>query len=55
MLYDMSSQLPEIYNESVMQIKKGAKPPFRAMSLNTSVADLISMMNIGSRSINKII
>lgn len=55
MLYDMSSELPALYNESIMQIKEGSKPPFRAMSLNTSTADLISMMNIGSRSINEIV
>lgn len=55
MLYDMSSVMPEAYNSSIEQIKKDAKPPFRGMSLNTSAENLIAMMNIGSRSINKIV
>lgn len=55
MLYDMSSVMPAEYNENILGIKPGGCPPFRAMSLNTSAADLIEMMNIGSRSINRIL
>ena len=55
MLYDMSSVMPEEYNDSIIRIKSGGHPPFRALSLNTSAADLIDMMNIGSRSITRIL
>ncbi len=54
MLYDMSSPMPEEYTPSILQIRQGeATPPFRGMSFNTSIADLIAMMNIGSISVNK--
>lgn len=54
MLYEMSSVMPEQYNESIVAIKgHDAAPPFRGMSFNTSVADMINMLNVGSRSINK--
>lgn len=52
MLYDMSSIMPAEYNDSILAIKRGGRPPFRAMGMNTSAADLIDMMNIGSRSIS---
>lgn len=54
-LFDMSSVMPEAYNDSILEIKPEALPPFRGMSLNTSAADLIAMMNIGSLSINKML
>lgn len=58
MLYEMSSPMPAEYNESIIRIRGGnpAIPDgasFRGMSFNTSVAGLISMLNVGSRSIDK--
>lgn len=56
LLYDMSSDMPAEYSEIIWQLKgKIGQPPFRAMSCNASVADMIAMLNIGSRSINKIL
>ncbi|MCD8173721.1 MAG: VWA domain-containing protein [Alistipes sp.] len=55
LLYDMSSEMPAEYNDSILDLKRGSSPPYRGMSLNTSVGRLISMMNIGSRSINKLL
>lgn len=54
MLYDMSSEMPVEYNDPIRSIRgKESSPPFRGMSCNTSIADLITMLNVGSRSINK--
>ena len=55
MLYEMSSAMPGEYNETIVRLRSGdaCAPPFRGMSCNTSIADLISMLNVGSRSINK--
>lgn len=54
MLYDMSSVMPEEYTESILQLRGGeANGPLRGMSHNTSISDLVSMLNVGSRSINK--
>ena len=53
-LYDMSSPMPAEYTEAILQLRgDGAYAPFRGMSHNTSVPGLISMLNVGSRSINK--
>lgn len=54
LLYDMSSEMPAEYTESILQLRADeACAPFRGMSHNTSIAGLISMLNVGSRSINK--
>ena len=51
-LYEASSPLPECFNEAIRAIKgPGAMPPFRGMSFNASVAELIAMLNIGSISV----
>ncbi len=55
LLFDMASVMPQIYNESICEITKGeTNPPYRGMSYNTSINELISMMNIGSISVNLI-
>lgn len=54
-LFDMSSVMPETYNEHILRLRPGTHPPFRGMSLNTSAADLVAMMNIGSLSIGKML
>lgn len=48
LLYEMSSDLPEAF--AVSDSLKGAK----AMAYNTSMSELVKMINIGSISINKI-
>ncbi|MCC8034792.1 MAG: VWA domain-containing protein [Rikenellaceae bacterium] len=55
LLYDMSSDMPRQYTEMIQDIKEGSLPPYRGMSLNTSAGSLISMMNIGSISIGRLI
>ncbi len=55
MLYEMSSVMPAEYNDSILAVKPGTSAPFRAMSMNTSASGLIDMMNIGSRSISRIL
>ena len=58
LLYDMSSVMPEEYAEAVLRVRggeSGVRGPFRGMSYNTSIADLVSMLNVGSRSISKML
>lgn len=55
MLYDMSSEMPDPYNDLILKLKPGAKPPFKGMSFNTSATHLITMMNIGSLSKNSML
>lgn len=53
MLYAMSSTMPERYNADILSIRDvKARPPFRGMGFNTSTTEIISMMNIGSISVN---
>ena len=55
LLFDMSSVVPQLYNENIREItKNNTPPPYRGMSYNTSITELISMMNIGSISVNLI-
>lgn len=55
LLFDMSSVMPQLYNESIREVTKSdATPPYRGLSYNTSINELISMMNIGSISVNLI-
>lgn len=52
LLYDCSSQLPAVFDEAIREAKgPGALPPFRGMSYNTSAAELVALLNIGSISI----
>lgn len=52
LLYDCSSEMPEVFNESIREAKgPGAHPPFRGMSYNASAAELVAMLNIGSISV----
>ena len=54
MLYDMASVMPDEYTESILHLRgDSVGGPLRGMSHNTSIADLVSMLNVGSRSINK--
>lgn len=52
LLYDCSSEMPAIFNDAIRSTKgPGAQPPFRGMSYNASMAELISILNIGSISL----
>lgn len=51
-LYRASSVMPAIFNEAIREAKgPGALPPFRGMSYNASLDELIAMLNIGSISV----
>ena len=45
--------MPEVFNEAIREAKgPGVLPPFRGMSFNASMAELISVLNIGSISVS---
>lgn len=51
MMAEASSSMPEIFNAEIIKLKGGgAKPPFKAMGYNANILEVISIMNIGSRS-----
>lgn len=51
-LAECSSLLPASFDDAVCELKgRGAVPPFYAMGYNASVIELLSIINIGSRSI----
>ncbi len=54
MLFDMSSVMPAAYDEAIGRIT-GCSAPFHAMACNASIADMITMLDIGSRSVNKML
>lgn len=52
-LAECSSIMPEPFNEAIYELKgRSARPPFIGMGYNTSVIELLSIINIGSRSVN---
>lgn len=55
LLADCSSIMPEPFNEMI-RAQRGdeAQPPFRAMGYNASVTELVTMLNIGSRSVTNV-
>lgn len=52
LLADCSSVMPEPFNEMI-RLQRGdyASPPFRAMGYNASMTELVTMLNVGSRSV----
>ena len=48
----MSSTMPDIYGESIVRLRGGGDGPFRGMSYNAVMTELVSMMDIGSVSVN---
>lgn len=52
LLYRMSSTMPDIYGESIVRLRGGGDGPFRGMSYNAGMTELVSMMDIGSVSVN---
>jgi hypothetical protein len=55
LLADCSSTMPSVLDNAIHDLKGvGAIPPFVGMGYNTSVVELLSMINIGSRSITQL-
>ena len=52
LLYRMSSEMPEVYEEEIAALKGHAGKHFRGISYNAGMTDLIDMMNVGSVSVN---
>lgn len=52
MLAECSSEMPEAFNDAVRRKKgAGAEPPFCGMAYNANIVELLSILNIGSRSV----
>ena len=52
-LADMSSEIPPQLNDYVRACRVDyAQPPYLAMSYNASIAELVAMLNIGTRSVD---
>ena len=55
LLADCSSTMPEALNGAIHELKGlGAMPPYIGMGYNATVVELLSMINIGSRSITQL-
>ena len=55
LLADCSSTMPEALNNAIHELKGlGATPPYIGMGYNATVVELLSMINIGSRSITQL-
>lgn len=52
LLYECSSQMPQTFEGAIRDLKGPASmPPFRGVSYNASVAELVAVLNIGSISV----
>lgn len=52
-LAECSSIMPDVFNTAICQMKgTGATPPFFGMGYNASIIELLSIINIGSRSVS---
>ena len=52
-LAECSSIMPDVFNQAICQMKgTGATPPFFGMGYNASIIELLSIINIGSRSVS---
>ena len=55
LLADCSSTMPEALGSAIHELKGlGATPPYIGMGYNASIVELLSMINIGSRSITQL-
>lgn len=53
LLYDMSSVMPDIYGDSIAGLRGDSQRGiYRGISYNAGMTDLVSMMNIGSVTVN---
>jgi hypothetical protein len=51
-MMDMSSVMPEPFHPYVRECRPSfAQPPYFAMGYNTSMSELVAMLNIGTRSL----
>ncbi len=50
LLYDCSSQMPAAFDAAIRELR-GGTPPYRGMSYNASVQELVAVLNIGSISV----
>lgn len=48
LLWDISSEMPECYNDMIGSMREGATPPFRAVAWGSLIDSVAAMMNIGS-------
>lgn len=54
-LAECSSIMPDVFNEAIYRLKGNmATPPFIGMGYNTSIIELLSIINIGSRSVSNL-
>lgn len=52
LLYDISSVMPVVFDDIIAEYKHpGNRPPYTGMAYNASIAELVVMLNIGSRSV----
>lgn len=54
LLFNISSTLPELYNQEIEEFT-GAKPPFRAICYNAPIDELVSLLAIGSLTMDRMI
>ena len=53
LLYDLSSTLPPLFDDAIRDLRgDGATGPFRGICYNASVTELLSILNVGSISVN---
>jgi hypothetical protein len=48
LLWDMSSDMPDNYHDTIASMRPGAVPPFRALGWGSHIGEVAAMMNIGS-------
>ena len=48
----MKKDIHPSYGESIVRLRGGGDGPFRGMSYNAGMTELVSMMDIGSVSVN---
>ena len=54
LLYDISSTLPDFYNNSIEALHCGT-PPFRAICYNSPIEDLVGLLAIGSSALGQML
>lgn len=53
LLYDISSPMPPLFDEAIRTLRGDrARGPFRGMCYNASITELLSILNVGSISVN---
>lgn len=55
LLYEMASTMPAVFDDAIRPlVGELSLPPYRGMAYNASVAQLLTILDIGSRSVNNI-